>query len=124
MLLVRQISRSAGRIISLARPRPDSYLKPRIKHAGVFENFSHISPAAEARIRADFSLISQDGNPLETEVARLRSIANRRAEAASARFVEDVRVRKLTIANGRGTVHKVAYDLEEQFGIRLLPLAA
>jgi hypothetical protein len=53
------------------------------------------------------------------EVARLRSIANRRAEAAAPQFVEDVRVRKLTIANGGGTVHGITWDLEAQFGIGL-----
>jgi hypothetical protein len=36
-------------------------------------------------------------------VARLRIFANRRAEAANPKWVEDVRMRKLTIANGQGT---------------------
>jgi hypothetical protein len=58
---------------------------------------------------------------MAAEVARLQSIAHRRAEAASAAFVEDVRVRKLTIANGAGSVHNVPYDLAQQFGIRLRP---
>jgi hypothetical protein len=49
----------------------------------------------------------------------MRIVANRRADAAAARFVDDVRVRKLTIANGQGTVHNVSYDLEQQFGIGL-----
>jgi hypothetical protein len=56
---------------------------------------------------------------MDAEVARLQSIANRRAEASSAQYVEDVRVRKLTIANGSGTVHGMSYDLENQFGIGL-----
>jgi hypothetical protein len=73
-----------------------------------------IDQTTEARIRSDFAAIAPND-----EVARLRSIANRRAEAASARFVEDVRIRKLTIANGRGTVHGVTWDLEAQFGIGL-----
>jgi hypothetical protein len=73
-----------------------------------------IDQATEARIRADFAGIASND-----EVARLRSIAIRRAEAASPRFVEDVRIRKLTIANGRGTVHGVTWDLEAQFGISL-----
>jgi hypothetical protein len=64
-----------------------------------------------------------DGDPASTEEAKLRVIANRRAEAAAKTFVEDVRVRKLTIANGRGTVHNVPYDLEQQFGIRLVGFA-
>ena len=53
------------------------------------------------------------------QVARMRIIANRRAAAARPEFVNDVRVRKLTIAEGQGTVHGIPYDLEEQFGLRL-----
>ncbi len=77
-----------------------------------------IGAATEAQIRADFAAIPP-GAPADVEVARLRSVANRRAEAASAQFVEDVRVRKLTIANGTGVVHGISYDLERQFGIGL-----
>ncbi len=77
-----------------------------------------ISAATDAKIQADFALIPA-GDPMATEVARLQSIANRRAEAANPKFVEDVRRRKLTIANGQGTVHGIFYDLEQQFGIRL-----
>jgi hypothetical protein len=73
-----------------------------------------ISPETEAAIREDFKALAPDD-----ETARLRSIANRRAEAAAPRFIEDVRARKLTIANGRGTVHGVPWDLETQFGIGL-----
>jgi hypothetical protein len=51
----------------------------------------------------------------------MRIVANRRAEAAKRRFVEDVRKRKLAIANGRGVVHGILLDLEEQFGISLAP---
>ncbi len=57
-------------------------------------------------------------SPLD-EVARLRIIAQRRADAASPRWRGDVRARKLAIANGRGEVHGRYYDLEEQYGIRL-----
>jgi hypothetical protein len=81
-----------------------------------------IASAEEAKIRADFAAIPANADPMEAEVLRLRSIANRRAEAANPAFREDVRRRKLTIANGAGTVHGVAYDLETQFGIRLLPM--
>jgi hypothetical protein len=82
------------------------------------QNYS-INAATEAQIRADFAAIPADAAPMDAEVARLQSIANRRAEAALPAYVEDVRVRKLTIANGAGTVHGMAYDLERQFGIRL-----
>jgi hypothetical protein len=78
-----------------------------------------ISAATEAKIRADFAAIPADGDPMATEVAKLQSIANRRAEAANPKFVEDVRLRKLTIANGTGQVHSVQYDLDREFGIGL-----
>jgi len=55
----------------------------------------------------------------ETEVARLRAVANRRADVAKARWREDVRERKLCIADGEGRVHGINYDLAEQFGIEL-----
>jgi hypothetical protein len=80
-----------------------------------------ISAATESIIRADFDAIPVSADPMVIEVARLQAIANRRAEAASPRFVEDVRTRKLTIANGQGVVHSIPYHLEEQFGIRLKP---
>lgn len=73
-----------------------------------------IDQRTEARIRADFATLAP-----EDEVGRLCAIANRRAEAAATRFIEDVRVRKLTIANGGGTVHGISWDLETQFGIGL-----
>jgi hypothetical protein len=46
-------------------------------------------------------------------------VTNRRAEAANPKWVEDVRTRKLTIADGEGTVHGRVYDLQEQYGIGL-----
>jgi hypothetical protein len=70
-------------------------------------------------IAADFQGVSPELPPAEQETARLRIVANRRAEAARARFVEDVRARKLCIASGRGVVHGIGYDLEGQFGIGL-----
>ena len=82
-----------------------------------------ISSATEAIIRQDFAAFSSDLSPMDLEVAKMRSIANRRAEAANPKFIEDVRVRKLTIANGQGTVHGVTRNLERDFGIRLQPVA-
>jgi len=73
-----------------------------------------IDDAVDAKIRADFA-----GLAAADEVGRLQSIANRRAEASNPRYIEDVRARKLTIANGQGRVHNVWYDLAAQFGIRL-----
>ena len=81
-----------------------------------------ISSDTEAQIRTDFAAIPANADPMDAEVARLQSIANRRAEAAKPAYVEDVRARKLAIANGAGTVHGVPYNLEQQFGIRLQPV--
>jgi len=81
-----------------------------------------ISTAVNAQILADYQNLSSGMSGEETEAAKLRIIANRRAEAAKARWVEDVRARKLCIANGGGTVHGVQYDLDEQFGIGLRTL--
>ncbi|HUJ20161.1 MAG TPA: peptidoglycan-binding protein [Bryobacteraceae bacterium] len=82
-----------------------------------------ISAETTAKIQADFAQIP-GGDPLDVEVRKLQSIANRRADAAPPAFAEDVRSRKLTIANGRGMVHNIPYDLERQFGIRLEPFLA
>jgi hypothetical protein len=74
-----------------------------------------ISPVVRAQINADFA-----GLPDPTDqVARMRIIANRRSAAARTEFVNDVRIRKLTIAEGAGTVHGIRYDLEQQFGLSL-----
>jgi hypothetical protein len=58
-------------------------------------------------------------DPLAVEVERLRIVANRRADTAKPRWVEDVRARKLCIANGEGRVHGNDYHLEEQYGLSL-----
>jgi len=79
-----------------------------------------ISAATKALITADFAHIPASGTAETKEVARLRIIANRRAEAANPKWIEDVRARKLTIANGAGTVHGNSYQLDSQYGIRLV----
>lgn len=78
-----------------------------------------IKPAVEALIRADFAALGGAPAGPGAETPFLRAIANRRAEAANPRWVEDVRRRKLTIAEGTGTVHGEHYDLEADFGIGL-----
>lgn len=78
-----------------------------------------IGAVTRAQILADFAGIDDDLAPQEQEVTRLRIIANRRAEAAKAQWIEDVRARKLCIANGEGMVHGVHYDLAEQFGLSM-----
>ena len=74
-----------------------------------------ISPVVKAQIMADISVLPDKAD----QVARMRIIANRRAAASKAQFVNDVRIRKLTIAEGEGIVHGISYNLEEQFGLRL-----
>jgi len=70
-------------------------------------------------ILADFAKLPQSLSPEDAELERMRIVANRRAEAANPKFVEDVRTRKLCIAEGKGTVHGIAYDLAGQFGLAL-----
>jgi hypothetical protein len=82
-----------------------------------------ISPAITAQIRQDFANLAAAASDNDAEVARLRIIANRRADAASAAWAADVRARKLTIANGVGTVHGRAFDLEQDYAIALRPFA-
>jgi hypothetical protein len=80
-----------------------------------------ISALVRAQIQREIAALPRGDDLDAHEIARLRIIANRRAEAANPRWVEDVRARKLTIANGEGTVHGRHYQLEEQYGIGLKP---
>ena len=80
-----------------------------------------ISKLVKEQIRLDFAQIDPKLSSSDTEVERLRIIANRRASAAKDEWVEDVRTRKLAIANGQGTVHGNFYDLKEQYGLGLEP---
>lgn len=86
----------------------------------VVQNHS-ISPVVRAAILADFSRLPQ--NDPDKEVAKMRIVANRRAAAAKPQYVDDVRTRKLTIANGTGTVHGLVYDLADMYCITLNPFA-
>ena len=80
-----------------------------------------ISELNRRQIKVDFAHIDPRLSSNDAEVERLRIIANRRASAAKDEWVEDVRTRKLTIANGQGTVHGNFYDLKEQYGLGLEP---
>lgn len=82
-----------------------------------------IGKAAKARILSDFAGLNAGLSEERAEVRRMEIIANRRAEAAKPAWIEDVRARKLCIARGKGVVHGIHYNLEEQFGIRLKPFA-
>jgi hypothetical protein len=78
-----------------------------------------ISQAVKEQILAGFDTLSPSLSPTEAEVEKMRIVANRRAEAANPKFIEDVRNRKLCIANGAGKVHGVTYDLEKDYGLTL-----
>jgi hypothetical protein len=84
-----------------------------------------IGEDVRAEITRDFAAISA-GTAEAREVARMRIIARRRAAAARPAFRQDVLARKMTIAEGAGTVHGIRYELDRQFGIGLerLSLAA
>lgn len=82
-----------------------------------------ISPLVKARIRAAYAGLPRDLAADALEVARMRIVANLRADASNPRWIEDVRARKLCCANGTGVVHGIPYDLEAQFAIRLAPAA-
>ena len=62
-----------------------------------------VKKAAAARIREKL--------PVADELELRRLVANVVADNASARFREDVRARKLTIANGQGQVHGSSFVL-------------
>ncbi|MGE5840106.1 MAG: peptidoglycan-binding domain-containing protein [Deltaproteobacteria bacterium] len=82
------------------------------------QNGSIRKPAME-QMMEDIKNLNPNLSAPEREVERMRIIANRSAEAARPEWVEDVRARKLCIADGVGKVHGVSYDLAEQFGIGL-----
>jgi len=77
-----------------------------------------IKPETKRLIWADYSKLG-DLSPEQHEAARLKIIANRRAEASNPRWVENVRRRKLLIATGYGTANGVMVDLEKHFDLKL-----
>ncbi|MDI6735328.1 MAG: peptidoglycan-binding domain-containing protein [bacterium] len=78
-----------------------------------------ISKLVKTQILLDIKRLSTNLSKEETEVGKMKIIANRRADVANPKWREDVRKRKLCCANGGGIVHGVDYNLEKQFGIRL-----
>ncbi len=71
------------------------------------------------QIFADYFNLPEYLSKEELEIEKMKIVANRRAEASNPRWIEDVRKRKLCIANGKGEVHGIHFDLSEQFGINL-----
>lgn len=79
-----------------------------------------INAAVAAQINSDFAKLPTDTGD---ETARLVIVANRRAEASNPKWVENVRARKLVIANGGGTANGMTYDLAKSYAITLDPAA-
>ena len=69
----------------------------------------------------DFKQLPTNLERRALEERKLIIVANRRAQASNPRWIEDVRKRKLAIAQGEGHVHGNFYHLADQFGIRLEP---
>ena len=86
------------------------------------QNQSPIRQLVKTQILADFQAITAT-DPMEIEVARMRIVANRVAMSALPRWIDDVRVRKMTIAEGQGVVHGIPYDLENVYCLTLAPFA-
>jgi hypothetical protein len=82
-----------------------------------------ISSTVAAQINSDFAALPADQADGTDETPKLVIVANRRAEASKPKFVEDVRTRKLCIAEGKGVVHGASYDLAKTYGITLDPAA-
>lgn len=83
-----------------------------------------IGNVTRARILGEIQALPASLSDDEKEVRKMSIVANRRAEAANPRWVDDVRVRKLCIARGEGTVHGIPYRLDEQFSIGMRKFSA
>jgi hypothetical protein len=83
-----------------------------------------IGTVVRSQIQNEVRRLPATLTPDQREVRTMEIVANRRAEAANPRWVDDVRSRKLCIARGEGTVHGIHYDLESQFGIGLAPFSS
>lgn len=82
-----------------------------------------INATVTAQINSDFAALPADQADGTDETPKLVIVANRRAEASKPQYVEDVRTRKLCIAEGKGVVHGTSYDLAKTYGITLDPAA-
>lgn len=83
-----------------------------------------IDRVTKTRIAGEIQALPPTLAEAERETRSMEIVANRRAEAANPRWIDDVRVRKLCIARGEGTVHGIPYHLDSQFGIALKKYAA
>jgi hypothetical protein len=89
----------------------------------VIQNGS-IGPEVKVQIMADVERLPRTLSRADAEAERMKIVGRRRAEASAARWVPQVLARKLAIATGRGTIHGRAFDLEGDYGLRLVDFAA
>ena len=75
--------------------------------------------ATRATITGALARLPSSGRWQIREVERLKTIANLRADASLPQWRDDVRSRKICIAEGGGLVHGRRFDLNMDFGIRL-----
>lgn len=80
-----------------------------------------IKKAAAKVVDAKLPALQTIPDPKTREWEIMKAIANAVAEASSPRWIEDVRRRKLCIANGTGVVHGRRYELAKQFDITMRP---
>jgi peptidoglycan hydrolase-like protein with peptidoglycan-binding domain len=79
-----------------------------------------ISAVTQSQIFAQYATIDPTLGPDDLEVARMVIVAKCRAAAANPSSYQDVLSRKMTIAEGTGTVHGTQYDLST-YGLSLAP---
>jgi hypothetical protein len=77
-----------------------------------------------AAIAGALARLPSAGGWKAVEQARMKVIANLRADASLPQWREDVRQRKLAIAEGNGVVHGRAYDLDQDYGLALRKVVA
>lgn len=77
------------------------------------------SSGAGARIREDFATVDPGLPEEQAQVERMKIVATRRSEVSNPKWREDVKRRKMTIAEGTGVVHGKPYDLQRDYAIGL-----
>jgi hypothetical protein len=82
-----------------------------------------IGPVVTQRTNEGIVKLPKDLTTEQLEIEKMKILANRRAEVVRPQFVEDVRSRKLCIANGAGSVHGLKINLERDFNIKLIKAA-
>lgn len=79
-----------------------------------------ISSLVKHAILGEFETLAVSGREA-IEVAKLRVIGRRRAEACRPQYVAQVKARRETIATGHGRIHGRFYNLDAEYGIGLRP---